>query len=73
MSATDRKDSKSNTPNPSSVVLGLATAPILAGLWGSQMLMAWMREVGQVSEEILRGDRLPILNFPETVSGENDE
>ncbi|WP_036531076.1 hypothetical protein [Neosynechococcus sphagnicola] len=44
--------------------LGLATIPVLTGLCISRTLMTLVQEMGQGSEEIFRGDRLPSLNFP---------
>ncbi len=45
--------------------LSLATLPFLGGLLVmnaiTQELLAW----GENSEEIFRGDRLPLLNFPD--------
>ncbi|MBE9041897.1 hypothetical protein IQ235_14030 [Oscillatoriales cyanobacterium LEGE 11467] len=64
MSSTQKNSSQPEASNTPDLLLGLAVAPVLAGLWGGQILLEWMREVGQVSEEILRGDRLPTLNFP---------
>ncbi|MDJ0728419.1 MAG: hypothetical protein QNJ33_00335 [Crocosphaera sp.] len=44
--------------------LSLATLPLLAGLVTMKTInqdwLAW----GEESEEIFRGDRLPLLNFP---------
>lgn len=46
------------------VLLSLATAPVLVALVGSHMVAKAIQELGQLSEEIFRGDRLPVLNFP---------
>lgn len=55
---------KSNqSPNPSEVMLSLATAPFLGGLLISQALIQVLIEFGQASEEMFRGDRLPVLHF----------
>jgi hypothetical protein len=45
-------------------LLSVATAPVLLGLWGARVLNHWLQDLGEVSEEIWRGDRLPVLNFP---------
>lgn len=47
----------------SSFLLGLATAPLLVGLLASKALAELMQNVGQTSEEVFRGDRLPVLDF----------
>lgn len=47
-------------------LLGLATAPVLLGLWGARVAGEWLQELSDLSEEIWRGDRLPVLNFPTT-------
>lgn len=60
-----------STPTPprdrldgATAIVGLATAPLLAGIWGAQTLMNATIELGRASEELFRGDRLPVLNFP---------
>ena len=60
---------------PTNVCLSLVTFPLLVGLGISRPLTQAILELGKASEEIFRGDRLPILPFPtETVSlkEEND-
>ena len=47
------------------MLLGLATMPFLVGLGIIHNLLESSIELGQVSEEIFRGDRLPVLNLPE--------
>ncbi|USR91380.1 hypothetical protein NEA10_01145 [Phormidium yuhuli AB48] len=46
------------------LLVGVATAPVLAGLWGAQTLFESTIALGEASEELFRGDRLPILNVP---------
>jgi hypothetical protein len=53
--------------------VSLATAPMLAGLWGAQALLNSTVQLGRASEELFRGDRLPILNFPADSTEENSE
>lgn len=48
----------------SDILLSLATAPLLLGLYAGQNLAKFWQEVGEASEEVFRGERLPILNFP---------
>lgn len=45
--------------------LSLSTAPFVLTYLGVQSLSHWLIEMGQASEEVFRGDRLPILNSPE--------
>ncbi|HIK30592.1 MAG TPA: hypothetical protein IGS17_19345 [Oscillatoriales cyanobacterium M59_W2019_021] len=63
-----------DNPNPpkthrdlaSEWLLSLATTPVLVGLWGARVAGKWLQELSDLSEEIWRGDRLPVLNFPTT-------
>jgi hypothetical protein len=43
--------------------VSLATIPLIAGLVGGQTLATALQTIGGFSEEIFRGDRLPILDF----------
>jgi|GEM_PF-416350 len=52
--------------------LSLATAPVLVGIWGVQQLSGWLQTAGIFSEEVFRGDRLPVLHFPPTPLSERD-
>lgn len=45
------------------ILLSLSTAPLLLILVGSRVLATALREMGQTSEEVFRGDRLPILRI----------
>jgi len=40
------------------------TVPMLLLLVGSKAIAEGLENLGQASEEIFRGDRLPVLNFP---------
>lgn len=56
-----------NTPVfqiPTEILLSLATGPFLLGIVGVQMLQEWLSAAGLASEEVFRGDRLPVLHFP---------
>ncbi len=46
---------------PKQILVSLATAPLLVTLLGSKSMANLMAELGQLSEEIFRGDRLPLL------------
>jgi hypothetical protein len=50
---------------PQSLVLQLGTASILLLLSAGHGSVKALEALGQASEELFRGDRLPILNFPE--------
>jgi hypothetical protein len=45
------------------LLLGLGTAPLLAGLIAGKALANFMKEMGQTTEELFRGDRLPVLKI----------
>jgi hypothetical protein len=57
-------------PKPSSPLvptlwLSLATSPVIMGFLIVNFLSETLTQLGLASEEIFRGDRLPILHFPE--------
>jgi hypothetical protein len=47
------------------LLLSLATVPALLALVGAKSLSKTIQDVGVLSEELFRGDRLPLLNMPE--------
>jgi hypothetical protein len=47
------------------LMVSLATAPFLLGLLGSRALETLIQELGKASEELFRGDRLPVLPLRE--------
>ncbi len=49
---------------PVDLLISLATVPLVVGLVGTKMLTQAAQELGQWSEEMFRGDRLPLLKFP---------
>lgn len=51
---------------PNDLLLQLGTGSLLVGLIGSKAVIEAAKGIGQASEEIFRGDRLPVLPFPET-------
>lgn len=55
--------SKAKSPLPSDLLLSLSTAPVLLGIVSLHALGRLTVELGEVSEELLRGDRLPVLHF----------
>jgi hypothetical protein len=48
---------------PIGLLLSLSTAPLLLVLLGSRALGLMLQEMGQTSEEVFRGDRLPVLKM----------
>jgi hypothetical protein len=48
---------------PTQVLLSLTTAPLLLFLVGSRALATLIQEMGQTSEEVFRGERLPLLKI----------
>ncbi|MDY7012746.1 MAG: hypothetical protein SVX43_03940 [Cyanobacteriota bacterium] len=54
--------------NSPEILLSLATVPVLFGMVAMRSLGLRLQEIGQASEEIFRGDRLPQLPFPDPES-----
>lgn len=56
---------KSNQPSYLLSFLGLSlvTSPFMIGILTFYLLVEFMTELGQASEEIFRSERLPVLNF----------
>ena len=48
----------------------MAVLPVLTGFVGIRMLATATAELGELAEEIFRGDRLPLLNIPQPQSNE---
>lgn len=46
------------------VALSIATIPVLAVLVGGYAIAQTLQELSTMSEELFRGDRLPLLDFP---------
>jgi hypothetical protein len=49
---------------PQEVLLQLSTGPMLLALLGAKSVASTLEAIGQASEEVFRGDRLPLLKFP---------
>ncbi|MCY7320509.1 MAG: hypothetical protein LH660_01570 [Phormidesmis sp. CAN_BIN36] len=60
--STIEPSSFSPTSDPK-VLIGLITLPMLVGMVGVRAIAEGLRELGSLSEEIFRGDRLPLLEF----------
>ncbi len=50
---------------PQYALLQVGTASILLLLLASKTTVETLYAIGEASEELFRGDRLPILNFPD--------
>lgn len=50
-------------PEYMGVTLSLLTLPFLGSLAGARSLLEGVVSLGEASEEIFRGDRLPLLNL----------
>ncbi len=53
---------------PQDVILQIGTGALLVALLGSKALSETLQAISQASEEVFRGDRLPLLNPVETES-----
>lgn len=49
---------------PQDVVLQLGTGAVLVALVGGKAFSETLQAIGQATEEVFRGDRLPVLQFP---------
>ncbi len=49
---------------PQEILLQLSTGPVLLALLGGKAAAETLQAIGEASEEVFRGDRLPILKFP---------
>lgn len=47
-------------------LLSLAVGPLLLGSLAADAIVSWLQATGINSEEVFRGERLPVLHFPET-------
>ncbi|MEB3233221.1 MAG: hypothetical protein VKJ64_19600 [Leptolyngbyaceae bacterium] len=50
------------TTSPVDALLSVMTVPLLVGLLGAKAMAEMMEGAGAASEEVFRGDRLPLLN-----------
>jgi hypothetical protein len=63
---------KTQTPNspklpiPSDILLSLVTLPMLGGLVAAGAAAEFLASISIESEEVFRGSRLPVLNFPQS-------
>lgn len=46
------------------VLLQIGTGPLLVAMLAGKAVAETLQAMGQASEEVFRGDRLPVLKFP---------
>ncbi len=56
---------------PQSTLLQLTAGPALIALLGAKAAAQTLQAIGQTSEELFRGDRLPVLKFPVETESES--
>lgn len=54
---------------PQSFLLQVGTASVLMLLIAEKAVIQNLQAIGEATEELFRGDRLPILDFPEQEQG----
>jgi hypothetical protein len=59
-----------NTISPANLLLSLATAPVLVALVGGRTVTNFILEISRASEEVFRGDRLPIIDPPNSTNSQ---
>ncbi|HEY9727514.1 MAG TPA: hypothetical protein V6D50_13780 [Chroococcales cyanobacterium] len=68
--STNRPETTTAKPSsskmPTDFLLSLATGPLLLGVLSLDALCSWLQSTGISSEEVFRGDRLPLLHFPDS-------
>ncbi|MBF2001677.1 MAG: hypothetical protein IGS50_00020 [Synechococcales cyanobacterium C42_A2020_086] len=52
-----------NSKALTTLLLSFSTVPLLMLLIGSRLLAQFFQDLGQTSEELFRGDRLPVLKI----------
>lgn len=68
-SSTNRQPTESvnvsHATIPTEILLSLATGPFLLGILAGKASLEFLQTIGCAAEEVFRGDRLPILDFPD--------
>jgi hypothetical protein len=52
-----------NKKLPTQILVSIGTVPLLLGVLGTRALAKGIQDLGQSSEEVFRGDRLPTLKI----------
>lgn len=55
------------------LLLQLSTGPMLVAIVGGKAVAETLQAIGQASEEVFRGDRLPLLDFPIETESQTSE
>lgn len=58
---------------PYEVLLQLGTGSMLVALLGGKAFAEGIQAIGQASEEVFRGDRLPVIKFPVPAESESSQ
>lgn len=56
---------------PQQILLQVGTAPLLLAVVAGKAAAETMQAIGQASEEVFRGDRLPVIKFPVETESES--
>ena len=56
---------------PQEILLQIGTGSVLLAILGGKATAQTLQTLGQVSEEVFRGDRLPALKFPTGIESES--
>ncbi|MBV8883236.1 MAG: hypothetical protein JO235_04450 [Chroococcidiopsidaceae cyanobacterium CP_BM_RX_35] len=56
---------------PQEILLQIGTGSVLLALLGGKAAAQTLQTLGQASEEVFRGDRLPVLQFPTEIESES--
>lgn len=67
---SNSSEPKNSSGISSEIWLSVATAPVLAALVLGKVTTEMLEVIGQASEEVFRGERLPLQPFPKHPAGE---
>ncbi len=56
---------------PQQILLQLGTGPVILALLAGKAAAQTLQAIGQGSEEVFRGDRLPVIKFPVETESES--
>lgn len=68
----DRHLQSPTLPVSAEFLISLATGPLLLGILSAKSLSEVVQQIGLASEEMFRGERLPVLKMPIPGSNDND-
>lgn len=64
---------QNQSPIELDVAISVLTVPLLGGLVGARSLLQGMKTLGEASEEIFRGERLPIIHVEQQQERVNND